>query len=216
LSKAGPGGSAYTEFAAEPPSERASLLREKWGRIVAGIAVIGAGTGLVIGGGAAAKTAVEAKAGAAVAGAVAEHVVPELISPPAVEEPPLSPSAVTPEVVGEVAPDEVLGEGMRYITRRELDLARVRPFYAQQFLELQDMVLNWHLYYSMDTSINPETFISAARARARRLAIEFRNSPRFSQTAFRVLADNLDRLADWAEEEMKLFRPPQRSSSGDH
>lgn len=215
LRYAGPGGSAYTEFAAEPPSERASLLREKWGRIVAGIAVIGAGAGLVIGGGAAVKTGVEAKAGAAVAGAVAEGVGQEILTTPTPEEL-TPPSSITPQMTGEIVADQdVLGEGIRYITRSQLQRVNIPANYIEEFLDLQNAIRNWHEYYMQDIRNGPEAFLGTARTAARRLAIKFRNSPRFSRPVFRSLADQLDELANWADEEIKMFHHPQRSSSGD-
>lgn len=211
---AGPGGSAYTQFAPDK-EERAGFLRKYWGEIAAGVALIGAGAGFVVTGKAIAEEKAAAAVGGAVAGAVAEQVVPEILAPPAtIEIAPPSPSSITPDAVGEVVPDEILGDGMRYVTRRELDAAKIPAYYAQQFLELQDTVMNWHLHYTVDTSINPETLLRAARTSARRLAIEFRNRTRFSRQAFSALAESLDRLADWAEEEVKLFHPPQRSSRG--
>jgi hypothetical protein len=205
LSKAGPGGSAYTYFAAPSDVEAAKdgpgFFRKHWGKLVAGvIAVGGTGVGLVVGGKAVAGKATVGAAGTAVAagaGTLAveiEHGPGSLLDPNVVNENALNPGVPIQNLVD-----------ANVLNYDQMVAAGMPSHLATELMSLQHQLELWSA--GMVQGVNDFSSLVTV-AREARLIITLIDGLRESELPYNPLTtftvrNILTKLADWIEAEQR-------------
>lgn len=203
LSKAGPGGSAYTEFAAPSDAEAAKdgpgFFRKHWGKLVAGIIAFGGGAaaGTVVGKAAVGKAAVGAAGTAVAAGAGTlaveiEHGPGSLLDPNVVNENALNPAVPIQNLVDAnvLSYDQMVAAGMP-------------SHLATELMSLQHALELWSA--GMVQGVNDFSSLVTV-AREARLLITLIDGLRESEILYNPLTtftvrNILDKLATWIEGE---------------